>query len=232
MAKAATPKQDAMAFVPQTEMMQRTALHPNERNSRLHDAGQLDQIASSIREFGFTVPILVDEELNVLAGHGRLMAAEMLGLSKVPIIKATHLSDVQKRAYIIADNKITENALWDDSLLAEEISFLSAQGFDLTLTGLEQDEIDMLMPQEEEEEDKAEADEDEEEGENLESFDSYSNTVKTDHKCPRCGFEWVGQKVTRARKAGDEAEPDTKISEPGITGKNKTAKAPRKRSRG
>ena len=111
------------------------ALIPYARNSRTHSDAQVAQIAASIREFGFTNPVLIDKDGGIIAGHGRVMGARKLGLTEVPCIRLAHLTDTQKRAYIIADNKLALNAGWDEELLAVEFSDLLSEGFDLELTG-------------------------------------------------------------------------------------------------
>jgi hypothetical protein len=120
------------------------ALIPYARNSRTHSDGQVAQIAASIREFGFTNPVLIDKDGGIIAGHGRVMAARKLGLKDVPCIALGHLTDAQKRAYVIADNKLALNAGWDAEMLALEFSELGEAGFDLELTGFTLDEIDAL----------------------------------------------------------------------------------------
>jgi ParB-like chromosome segregation protein Spo0J len=95
-------------------------LRPYERNPRTHSEAQVDQIAASMVEFGWTNPILIDENAGILAGHGRLLAARKLGLAEVPVIRFEHLSKAQKRAYRIVDNQLTLNSSWDEPLLAEE----------------------------------------------------------------------------------------------------------------
>ena len=122
------------------------ALIPYARNSRTHSDAQVAQIAASIREFGFTNPVLIDAHGGVIAGHGRIMAARKLSLSEVPCIRLGHLTDAQKRAYVIADNKLALNAGWDDEMLALEFAELAEMGFDLDLTGFTADEIDALKP--------------------------------------------------------------------------------------
>ena len=114
------------------------------RNARTHSDGQMAQIAASIREFGWTNPVLVDGENGVIAGHGRLLAARKLGMSTVPVIELTGLTEAQKRAYIIADNKMALNAGWDDELLGLELGELATLGFDLSLTGFDELEIAAL----------------------------------------------------------------------------------------
>ena len=121
-------------------------LIPYARNSRTHSAEQIAQIAASIREFGWTNPVLIDGENGIIAGHGRVLAAHKLGETQVPTIELSHMSDTQKRAYIIADNKLALNAGWDSEMLALEIDDLKDAGFDLGLTGFTLDEINALNP--------------------------------------------------------------------------------------
>jgi len=123
-------------------------LIPYARNSRTHSDAQVAQIAASIKEWGWTTPILIDETEQVIAGHGRLMAARKLGMAEVPVIVAAGWTDAQKRAYVIADNKLALNAGWDESLLALEFGELEGLGFDLDLTGFSAEEIAALTPEE------------------------------------------------------------------------------------
>lgn len=120
-------------------------LIPYSRNARTHNEIQIAQVAASIREFGFLAPIIVSEDNTILCGHCRFYAAQKLGLKKVPCIKEEYLSDSQKRAYIIADNKLSLNAGWDDELLAVEMQELQDLGFDLSLTGFDAAELDELF---------------------------------------------------------------------------------------
>jgi DNA modification methylase len=120
------------------------ALIPYARNARTHSDAQVAQIAASIREYGWTNPILVDAESGIIAGHGRLLAARKLGMSEVPVIELAGLSEAQKRALVIADNKLALNAGWDSELLALEFGDLVSLGFDLSLTGFGEDEIASL----------------------------------------------------------------------------------------
>lgn len=122
-------------------------LIPYARNSRTHSEAQVQQIASSIKEFGFTNPVLIDDENGIIAGHGRVQAAQLLGMAEVPCIVLSGLSEAKKRAYIIADNKLALNAGWNDEMLRLEFEDLKAMDFDLDLTGFSADEIDKLMPQ-------------------------------------------------------------------------------------
>ncbi len=120
-------------------------LTPYERNARTHSAEQVAQIAASIQEFGFTNPILVDGDNGILAGHGRLAAAKDLGMAAVPVIVLDHLTPDQRRAYILADNKLALNAGWDMELLQQEVIALSLADFDLSLLGWSAEEITGLL---------------------------------------------------------------------------------------
>lgn len=120
-------------------------LIPYARNSRTHDDGQVAQIAASIHEFGFTNPVLIDKEGGIIAGHGRVLAARKLGMEEVPTICLGHLTETQRRAYVIADNKIALNASWDEEMLRVEFDALKADGFDLSLVGFSGDELAELF---------------------------------------------------------------------------------------
>ncbi|MBS3652615.1 site-specific DNA-methyltransferase [Pseudaminobacter sp. 19-2017] len=120
-------------------------LKPYAKNAKTHAPDQVTKIAASMAEFGWTVPVLVSAEGEVIAGHGRILAAGALGLANVPVIVLEHLSEAQRRAYRIADNKLTELGGWDDSLLSDELQALSADRFDLSLTGLDEADLDRLM---------------------------------------------------------------------------------------
>lgn len=122
-----------------------TDLVPYIANSRTHSDEQVAQIAASIKEFGFTNPILTDGENGIIAGHGRLMAARKLGLAEVPTIPLSGLTAAQKRAYVIADNKLALNAGWDAALLSSEIAGLGEDGFDLSLLGFNENELAALL---------------------------------------------------------------------------------------
>src|SRR5262245_7676292 len=117
------------------------------RNARTHSKKQIRQIADSVRQFGFTNPILIDSECAILAGHGRAEAARLLGLTSVPCIRIEHMSPEQKRAYILADNKLAQNAGWDEEILATELQFLleAEIDFEIGITGFETHEIDRLI---------------------------------------------------------------------------------------
>jgi len=157
-------------------------LVPYARNSRTHSPQQVDKIAASIREFGFLNPIIVDGMNGIVAGHGRVLAAQKLGLSELPVIDASHLSEAQKRAYVIADNRLALDAGWDNEMLKIELQDLEADGFDLSLTGFELDEIFGLTSE-------------------TKDLDPDSSTKEIDpddynmgHQCPKCGFEFDDDK--------------------------------------
>ena len=132
----------------QIEMVNIEQLIPYARNSRTHSDAQVAQIAASIKEFGFTNPVLVDGEGSIIAGHGRVLAARKLGMDTVPVIRLNYLTEAQRRAYVIADNKLALNAGWDEEMLALELGELGELGFDLELTGFSDEEIDALTPDE------------------------------------------------------------------------------------
>ncbi|CAM3100990.1 DNA modification methylase [Paracoccus aminovorans] len=129
----------------QIEMMPVGQLVPYARNARTHSEDQVAQISASITEFGFTNPILIGEDSVIIAGHGRLMAAQRLGLSEVPVIVLAHLNAAQRRALVVADNKIALNAGWDTEILLEQIELIRADGFDIDLVGFSDDELGELL---------------------------------------------------------------------------------------
>jgi DNA modification methylase len=121
------------------------ALRPHRQNARTHSKRQIRQIATSIGRFGFCNAILIDDDLTILAGHGRVEAAKLLGLTSVPTVRLSHLSEEDKRAYVIADNRLAEKAGWDRNLLAIELQGLIDIGFEVELTGFETPDIDLLL---------------------------------------------------------------------------------------
>lgn len=139
---------------PRIEMLDPDALIPNPRNARTHSEKQIGQIAASIRRFGFAVPITVDDDGNIVAGHGRWLAAKRLGLNEVPVIRVKFLSEADRRAFALADNRIAELSGWDDNLLAEELTFLLEDGYELDITGFTLADADLSIgeasPEEEE----------------------------------------------------------------------------------
>ena len=121
-------------------------LIPYARNSRTHSDAQVAQIAASIKEFGWTNPVLMDGDNGIIAGHGRVLAARVLGQTEIPTIELSHMTDIQKRAYIIADNKLSLISNWDEELLMLEIKDLEDAGYNLGHTGFSMEELDALNP--------------------------------------------------------------------------------------
>ena len=119
------------------------ALIPYVNNARTHDDEQVAMIAASIKEFGFNNPVLVDDGNGIIAGHGRVLAAKKLGMDEVPVVYLSHLTDAQRRAYILADNRLAEKSDWDMDLVKAELDFLQDDGFDVELTGFDLDVINM-----------------------------------------------------------------------------------------
>lgn len=146
MNKSSTP---AMAVSDKIEYWNVDDLVPYIRNAKRHPPEQVAQIAASIEEFGFTIPILVAEEGTIIAGHGRLLAAQQLGYENVPVLVASGWTDEQRRAYTLADNKLSEGGEWDDELIALELGELRDAGFDIGLIGYSPDEIDAMLDAEE-----------------------------------------------------------------------------------
>lgn len=129
------------------EQIQTEKLIPYARNSKLHSEAQVGQIAASIREFGFNNPVLIDKENGIIAGHGRVLGAQKLGIESVPCLRLSHLTEIQKRAYIIADNRLSETGGgWDTEMLALEIEDLRLEDFDIDLTGFDDDMLSDAEP--------------------------------------------------------------------------------------
>jgi ParB-like chromosome segregation protein Spo0J len=120
-------------------------LRPYQNNSRLHPKKQIEKLARAINDFGFLVPALIDDLNMIIAGHARIEAAKALGLTEVPCIRTSHLTEVQKRTFTIVDNRLSEDAAWDFQLLAQEIKFLAGEGIDLQTTGFEIPQIEMIF---------------------------------------------------------------------------------------
>jgi ParB-like chromosome segregation protein Spo0J len=164
----------------QIEQIPVSDLIPYARNARTHSEQQVGQIAGSIQEFGFNVPVLIDGQNSIIAGHGRVLAAQRLKLDTVPCIRLTHLTDAQRRAYILADNRIALNSGWDEAMLQVELAELHADEVDLGLLGFEAGELEKLL--------------------NLMPTDdalpdSSAKEINPDEfsmqaKCPRCQFEF------------------------------------------
>ena len=129
----------------QIEQIATAELIPYARNARTHDSSQVAQIAGSIQEFGFCNPVLIDASNGIIAGHGRVMAAQLLKLESVPCLRLSHLTDAQKRAYVLADNRIALSSGWDEEMLANELSDLHADEFDMALLGFDVEELEGLL---------------------------------------------------------------------------------------
>lgn len=157
------------------------SLIPSARNSRTHSDEQVAQIAASMQEWGWTNPVLVDESDTIIAGHGRIMAARKLGHSEAPVMVARGWTDAQKRAYMIADNKLALNAGWDEALLKLELVEIGGEGFDLPLIGFSHDELSALM----------DAEGDGGSGESA-GGEGGQGEGEADYRCPACGHEWSG----------------------------------------
>ena len=134
-----------VAMAQKIELWELERLQPYEKNAREHSEKQIAQIAASIVEFGFLNPILVDSSDGFVAGHGRLSAAKELALEVVPVVVLDHLTENQKKAYILVDNKLAENATWNEELLAEEVIKLNLQDFDLNILGWTENELKEIM---------------------------------------------------------------------------------------
>jgi len=127
------------------EQIATASLIPYARNARTHSDQQVQQIAGSIQEFGFCNPVLIDATNGIIAGHGRVMAAQLLKLESVPCLRLSHLTDAQKRAYVLVDNRIALSSGWDTEMLANELSDLHADDFDMALLGFDADELATLL---------------------------------------------------------------------------------------
>ena len=134
-----------MKLANKIELLETARLAPYAKNSRTHSAEQIAQIAASIREFGFTNPVLIDAQGGIVAGHGRVLAAQSIGVGSVPCLRVDWLTETQKRAYVIADNKLALNAGWDEEILAEELRELRNMDYDLSMTGFDGDELAALL---------------------------------------------------------------------------------------
>lgn len=162
-----------MGSIEKIENVEVRKLVPYANNAKIHGAAQLEKLKKSIERFGFITPCLIDKDFNLIAGHGRLMAAKELHLQKVPCIYVEGLSESQRKAYILADNKLGEIAEWDMELLDQEIRELTEAGFDITLTGFDFDN---------------QLSEEIKEGVEIELDSLGDETFK--HECPECGFKF------------------------------------------
>ena len=162
--------------IPKYKSIDIDLLIPYARNSRTHSDSQITKIASSIKEFGFLNPVIIDKDNGIIAGHGRVMAAKKLGMKQVPVLLVEHLSETQKRAYIIADNRLALDAGWDEEMLRVEFAELADDGFNLELTGFELGEITNINL----------------DGESLTNDDDFKEVdiEQMECICPKCGFEF------------------------------------------
>lgn len=166
-------KNDKLKF----EYIPTSDLIPYARNAKKHSAAQVSNLAASIKEFGFIAPVVISEDNTIIAGHGRVLAAQKLSLDRVPCVRASHLTDTQRRAYTLADNKLTELSEWDDEMLKVELDEIKLTGFDIELTGFDTSFLDSISnPVHKPIEGSKELNEDD--------FSDFDN------KCPRCGFEF------------------------------------------
>ena len=132
-------------FNPAIEHISVRSLKPHPRNARRHSKGQIKQIAASIERFGFNNPVLIADDGGIVAGHGRVAAAKLLGIDTVPAVRLSHLSEAERRAYVIADNKLALNAGWDREMLAIELQGLVDLDFEIELTGFSLAEVDIVL---------------------------------------------------------------------------------------
>jgi ParB-like chromosome segregation protein Spo0J len=171
---------DTMNPADKVERWDITRLTPYARNSRTHSDEQISQIAASIKEWGWTTPVLVDEDGSIIAGHGRTLAAQRLKMTEVPVMVAKGWSDAKKRAYVIADNKLAMNASWNEEMLRLELAELDVAGFNLELTGFTGDDLTQAMFGNEALDVTPESS----------SQEIDVDDYKMGHQCPKCGFEF------------------------------------------
>ncbi|MDB4726001.1 ParB/Srx family N-terminal domain-containing protein [bacterium] len=151
--------------MPQIEMISTADLAPYKSNPKQHTTTQVGLIAKSIQEFGFIAPVIIDADNTILAGHGRVMAAELLKMDEVPCVRFDHLTEAQRRAYVLADNRLTELGDWDLKLVETELKLLSEDEFDLELTGFGDDDLSL-------------------------GDDEKTEQMPKTKECPACGHVW------------------------------------------
>lgn len=173
----------------QVERRPIASLVPYARNARLHSDAQIAQIAGSIREWGWTIPVLIDETGALIAGHGRVLAARQLGIETVPTMTARGWSEAKIRAYRVADNKLAELSSWDSELLGLELAELRELGASVELTGFDAKSIEDLIAGP-----KAPG-----------QFEDYDESIETEHTCPKCGFRWSGASSATRMEVDDAA---------------------------
>lgn len=153
------------------------SLVPYARNPRLHSEEQINQIAASLREFGQTLPVVCDENGEIIAGHGRVMAAKKLGWKTISVAVAIGWSEEQKKTYRIADNQLALNATWDEALLKLELKQIKLSGFDIQLSGFDEPRLVSFLA----------------EPSAPEQFPEVGEDISTEHSCPKCGYRWSGR---------------------------------------
>jgi hypothetical protein len=159
-------------------------LIPYINNARTHSDEQVAQIAASIKEFGWTNPVLVDGDNGIIAGHGRVLAARKLEATQIPVIELQGLSEAQRRAYVLADNRLAENATWDERTIRAEFETLKIANFDMSLMGFEDWEVNLFSDLLLEEHEPAEA---------PDTFQEIEpDVISSQYRCPSCNYEWSG----------------------------------------
>lgn len=165
------------------EMVAVEKLVPYVNNARTHSLAQIGKLRASIREYGFINPVIIDDKYGIIAGHGRVVAAQEEGLKEVPCVLVDYLTEAQKKAYILADNRMALDAGWDEELLRLEIEELQGMDFDVSLTGFRNDEISDLFS-------LKDGGPDDPEGNNKEFDEGEFGDEEFEHECPRCGFRF------------------------------------------
>lgn len=165
------------------EMVPVEKLVPYVNNARTHSPAQIGKLRASIREYGFINPVIIDGKYGIIAGHGRVVAAQEEGLKEVPCVLVDYLTEAQKKAYILADNRMACDAGWDEELLRLEIEELQGMDFDVSLTGFREDEISDLFSLKDDGPDDPE-------GNNKEFDEGEFGDEEFEHECPRCGFRF------------------------------------------
>lgn len=184
------------------EMVAVEKLVPYVNNARTHSLAQIGKLRASIREYGFINPVIIDDKYGIIAGHGRVVAAQEEGLKEVPCVLVDYLTEAQKKAYILADNRMALDAGWDEELLRLEIEELQGMDFDVSLTGFRDDEITDLFALNDDELDDPE-------GNNKEFGEEEFGDEEFEHECPRCGFHFNGNGRNSggvSRETGDDGE--------------------------
>jgi hypothetical protein len=185
-------------------------LVPYARNARTHSPEQVDKIAASMIEFGWTQPVLIGDDNGIIAGHGRVMAAVQLGLSEAPVIRLAHLSPEQRRAYVLADNQLASLGGWDNVMLAGELAALSMTDYDLDILGFPSAQIEALLEGVTADLERTGSTLDEgmfgkqptpgsdtsapaqREAKPPSEFREFGEDIETEHQCPKCGYRWSG----------------------------------------